>query len=69
MTLSRALGTALLAALLPSPQPQAATVSAVDTFVAAEMARQRIPGLAVAVVKEGKVLVSALIEPALAASR
>ena len=58
MTLSRALATALLAALLASPEPQAGTVSAVDTFVRAEMGRQRIPGVAVAVVKGGKVLMS-----------
>jgi CubicO group peptidase (beta-lactamase class C family) len=58
MTLSRALGAALLAALLAFPEPQAEVVPAVDAFVRAEMGRQGVPGVAVAIVKGGKVLVS-----------
>ena len=56
MTVARALVAALLAALVASPQ--ADPVTAVDAFVRAEIARQRIPGVAVGVVKAGKVLVS-----------
>ena len=58
MTASRALAAALLVALVASPQPQADPVAAVDAFVRAEIARQRVPGVAVAAVKAGKVLVS-----------
>ena len=58
MTLSRAVAAASLAALLAFPEPQADPVAAVDAFVRAEMARQHIPGVAVAIVKGGKVLLS-----------
>jgi CubicO group peptidase (beta-lactamase class C family) len=58
MTVSRALAPVVLAALLASPEPQADPVAAVDAFVRAEIARQRIPGVAVAVVKGRNVLVS-----------
>jgi CubicO group peptidase (beta-lactamase class C family) len=58
MTLWRAVAAAVLVALLASPEPQADPVAAVDAFVRAELTRQRIPGVGVAVVKGGKVLVS-----------
>ena len=58
MTLSHGLAAVFLAALVASPEPQVDPVPAVDAFVRAEIARQRIPGVAVGVVKGGKVLVS-----------
>lgn len=41
-----------------APEVQAADVSAIDALVRAEMERQRIPGLAVAILKGDRVLVS-----------
>jgi CubicO group peptidase (beta-lactamase class C family) len=58
MTFSRAFAALALTALVASPESQADPVAAVDAFVRAEIARQRIPGVGVAVVKGGKVLVS-----------
>jgi CubicO group peptidase (beta-lactamase class C family) len=58
MTIARAVAAASLAVLLAFPEPQADPAAAIDAFVRAEVARQRIPGVAVAVVTGGKVLVS-----------
>jgi CubicO group peptidase (beta-lactamase class C family) len=58
MTSSRALAVALLAAFVAFRQPHADPVAAVDAFVRDEIARQRIPGVGVGVVKGGKVLLS-----------
>jgi CubicO group peptidase (beta-lactamase class C family) len=58
MTFARVLAAALLAARLAFPEPQADPVPAVEAFVRAEMGRQRVPGVAVAVVKGDKVLLS-----------
>lgn len=45
-----------LALLALAPAPRAECQDAIDRFVAAEMARQHIPGLAVAVVSRGRVV-------------
>jgi CubicO group peptidase (beta-lactamase class C family) len=58
MTFSRAFAALALTALVASPESQADPVAAVDAFVRAEIARQRIPGVGVAVVKGGQVLVA-----------
>ncbi len=58
MTFSRLLAAGVLPALLVWPAPQADPLPAVDAFVRAERQRQQIPGLAVGIVKKGRVLAS-----------
>jgi CubicO group peptidase (beta-lactamase class C family) len=58
MTLPRLLTAGALAALLASPAPQPDPLPAVDAFIRAEMQRQQIPGVAVGIVKAGRVLES-----------
>jgi CubicO group peptidase (beta-lactamase class C family) len=57
MTLGRLVAVPLLVALLaPAQTPQPTLPAAVDPFIRAEMDRQHIPGVAVAIVQRGVVL-------------
>ncbi|MCC6318302.1 MAG: beta-lactamase family protein [Gemmatimonadaceae bacterium] len=59
-TLATVAFTLFQAAAAPAtrPTPSPSTPDSVDAFVAAEMARMHIPGVAIAVVKSGKVVVA-----------
>lgn len=56
MTAMRNLAAVVLLLLTSSPARAQATLSAVDDYITAEMARQKIPGVALAVVRNGDVV-------------
>lgn len=56
MLFPRAIPLCLLAGFLAIPPPQTDSSARIDAFVRAEMERQHIPGVAVAIVKAGAVL-------------